>query len=50
VVAVESSVGDAERLYERAGWQRVGTVPKYALMPDGPFCSTVFYYKDLQSR
>jgi GNAT superfamily N-acetyltransferase len=39
--------GDAERLYERAGWQRVGVVPKYALMPDGAFCSTTYYYKHL---
>jgi GNAT superfamily N-acetyltransferase len=39
--------GDAERLYERAGWQRVGTVPKYALMPDGAFCGTTFFYKHL---
>jgi GNAT superfamily N-acetyltransferase len=39
--------GDAERLYERAGWQRVGDVPKYALMPDGDFCSTTFFYKHL---
>ena len=39
--------GDAERLYERAGWQRVGVVPKYALMPDGAFCGTTFYYKHL---
>ena len=39
--------GDAERLYERAGWQRAGTVPKYALMPDGEFCATTFYYKHL---
>lgn len=37
--------GDAERLYERAGWQRVGEVPNYALMPDGEFCGTTFYYK-----
>jgi GNAT superfamily N-acetyltransferase len=37
--------GDAERLYRRAGWQRVGVVPKYALMPDGAFCATTFYYK-----
>jgi GNAT superfamily N-acetyltransferase len=37
--------GDAEQLYERAGWQRVGVVPKYALMPDGGFCGTTFYYK-----
>lgn len=39
--------GDAERLYERDGWQRVGEVPKYALMPDGEFCSTTFFYKHL---
>ncbi|TCT05307.1 GNAT family N-acetyltransferase [Paralcaligenes ureilyticus] len=39
--------GDAERLYQRAGWLRAGTVPKYALMPDGGFCATTFYYKHL---
>jgi hypothetical protein len=39
--------GDAERLYERAGWQRAGIVPKYALMPDGGFCCTTFFYKHL---
>lgn len=39
--------GDAERLYERAGWQRVGSVPKYALMPDGAYCATTFFYKHL---
>ena len=40
--------GDAERLYERAGWQRAGSVPKYALMPDGEFCATTFFYKHLE--
>jgi ribosomal protein S18 acetylase RimI-like enzyme len=39
--------GEAERLYERAGWQRVGTVPNYALMPDGRFCGTTFFHKQL---
>jgi GNAT superfamily N-acetyltransferase len=39
--------GDAERLYERAGWQRVGVVPKYALMPNGEFCGTTFFFKHL---
>lgn len=39
--------GDAERLYARAGWQRVGDVPRYALMPDGEYCGTTFYYKHL---
>ncbi|KGR96755.1 GNAT family N-acetyltransferase [Burkholderia sp. ABCPW 111] len=37
--------GDAERLYRRAGWQRVGVVPDYALMPDGAPCATTFFYK-----
>lgn len=39
--------GDAERLYARAGWQRVGEVPRYALMPDGAFCGTTFFHKQL---
>lgn len=39
--------GDAERLYQRAGWQRVGSVPNYALMPDGKPCSTTFFHKQL---
>ncbi|SAL69201.1 N-acetyltransferase GCN5 [Caballeronia arvi] len=39
--------GDAERLYERAGWQRVGIVPNYALMPDGTLCATTFFHKQL---
>ena len=39
--------GDAERLYARAGWQRVGSVPNYALMPDGALCATTFFHKPL---
>ncbi|VVE04797.1 acetyltransferase [Pandoraea morbifera] len=39
--------GDAERLYRRSGWHRAGDVPKFALMPDGAFCATTFYYKHL---
>jgi len=39
--------GDAERLYQRTGWQRVGDIPNYAMMPDGVFCSTTYYYKEL---
>ncbi|MFZ6875282.1 GNAT family N-acetyltransferase [Undibacterium sp. Di27W] len=39
--------GDAERLYERAGWHKVGVVPNYALMPDGEFCGTTFFHKQI---
>jgi ribosomal protein S18 acetylase RimI-like enzyme len=39
--------GDAQRLYERLGWVRVGDIPRYALMPAGAYCSTTYYYRDL---
>jgi GNAT superfamily N-acetyltransferase len=39
--------GDAQRLYERLGWVRVGDVPRFALLPTGEFCSTTYYYRDL---
>jgi GNAT superfamily N-acetyltransferase len=39
--------GDAARLYERMGWQRVGDIPGYALWPNGGLCSTTVYYRDL---
>ena len=39
--------GDAERLYERAGWVKVGCVPNYALMPDGAPCGTTIFHKQL---
>lgn len=39
--------GDAERLYERGGWQRVGEIPNYALMPDGRPCATTYFHKQL---
>lgn len=37
----------ADRLYTRAGWQRVGEIPDYALMPDGAYCATTVFYKSL---
>jgi GNAT superfamily N-acetyltransferase len=39
--------GDGARLYERLGWERVGVIPGYALMPRGGLCSTTVYYRDL---
>jgi ribosomal protein S18 acetylase RimI-like enzyme len=38
---------DASRVYERLGWQKAGDIPNYALMPDGPLCSTTYYFKRL---
>jgi GNAT superfamily N-acetyltransferase len=39
--------GDAERLYARLGWQRVGVIPGYALFPRGGLCDTTVFYRDL---
>ena len=39
--------GDAARLYQNLGWIRVGDIPNYALMPNGEFCSTTYFYRDL---
>jgi GNAT superfamily N-acetyltransferase len=39
--------GDAERLYERLGWQRVGVIPGYALFPEGGLCATTVFYRNL---
>jgi GNAT superfamily N-acetyltransferase len=50
LLVLDTASPEAERLYERGGWRRAGAVPKYALMPDGSFCGTVFFYKDLAVR
>jgi GNAT superfamily N-acetyltransferase len=47
LLVLDTANPDAERLYQRLGWQRVGVVPRYALWPDGGFSPTTFYYKDL---
>jgi len=36
---------DAERLYERLGWTRVGVIPNYALYPDGRPCATTVFWR-----
>jgi GNAT superfamily N-acetyltransferase len=36
---------DADRLYTRLGWQRVGEIPDFALWPRGGHCPTTFFYK-----
>jgi GNAT superfamily N-acetyltransferase len=38
----------ADRLYDRLGWTRLGTVRDYARDPDGSFCDATFFYKHLR--
>ncbi|MFV8755087.1 GNAT family N-acetyltransferase [Nannocystaceae bacterium ST9] len=48
VLVLDTATGsDAERLYARLGWQRVGEIPDYALLPHGGLCSTTFFHRRL---
>ncbi len=47
VLVLDTASADAERLHARLGWQRVGEVPGYALLPDGAPCATTFFYRSL---
>lgn len=38
---------DAERLYSRLGWVRVGEIPDYASLPKGGLCGTTVFYRRL---
>lgn len=39
----------AHALYRKLGWIEAGTIPRYALMPDGRDCDATFFYKSLAS-
>jgi GNAT superfamily N-acetyltransferase len=47
LLVLDTADPEAERVYERTGWTRLGTIPKYALRPNGGFCDTVVFYRDL---
>lgn len=43
------SGGAAHRLYRRLGWTELGTIPDYALDPDGSPHDAVFFYKRIDA-
>ena len=48
LLVLDTATGsDAERLYERLGWQRAGVIPDYALWPHGGLCATTLFYRRL---
>lgn len=47
LLVLDTASEDAERLYARLGWQRVGRIPGYALLPQGGLCDTTFFYRQL---
>jgi GNAT superfamily N-acetyltransferase len=48
LLCLDTATGSpAERLYEKLGWQRLGVIPRHAMWPEGGFCDTTFFWKDL---
>ena len=47
LLVLDTASDDARRLYERGGWQRLGNIPDYALLPAGGLCDTTIYWKQL---
>jgi GNAT superfamily N-acetyltransferase len=46
LLVLDTATGsEAETIYPRFGWQRVGVIPDYALWPQGGFCGTTLFYK-----
>jgi GNAT superfamily N-acetyltransferase len=45
LLVLDTASADAERLYARVGWQRVGEIPDYALWPAGGLVATIVFYK-----
>jgi GNAT superfamily N-acetyltransferase len=37
----------AEKLYMRLGWIKAGVIPNYAMFPDGRWCDTTIFWKQL---
>ncbi|MDO1580671.1 GNAT family N-acetyltransferase [Rhizobium oryzicola] len=46
LLVLDTATGsEAEAIYPRFGWERVGVIPDYALWPQGGFCGTTLFYK-----
>ncbi|GAC1411132.1 MAG: hypothetical protein NVSMB57_05540 [Actinomycetota bacterium] len=47
LLVLDTANADAERLYVREGWQRVGPIPRYSLLPNGGLVDTIVFFKEL---
>ena len=49
LLVLDTATGEfAEGLYAKYGWTRSGVIPNYALYPDGRYCATTVFFKDLR--
>jgi GNAT superfamily N-acetyltransferase len=49
LLVLDTASDEAERLYQRQGWTRVGRIPGFALLPDGGLCATTLYYREIRA-
>jgi len=49
LLVLDTASAEAERLYARLGWQRCGTIPGFALLPQGGQCDTTYFYRVLET-
>ena len=47
LLVLDTASAEAERLYARMGWTRLGVIPGYALLPEGGVCDTTYFYREL---
>ncbi len=48
LLVLDTVTGDAaEQLYLKLGWHKLGVIPNYALYPDGRWCDTTVFWKQL---
>jgi len=48
LLVLDTASAEAERLYARMGWTRLGVIPGYALLPEGGMCDTTYFYRELR--
>lgn len=48
LLTLNTANSEAQRLYQRLGWVRVGVIPGYSLLPrGGGLCDATVYYRNL---
>lgn len=48
LLVLDTATGsEAEAIYPRLGWERVGVIPDYAMWPQGGLCATTLFFKRL---
>lgn len=45
LLVLDTASAAAEKIYQRQGWQRLGVIPSYALLPQGGLCDTTYFFK-----